>query len=125
MELLKWCRLQWDRVLGGLGMAGGVVMLLVGWAHVSSTEFVAAQIPYVVSAGLGGLALLMIGATLWLSADVRDEFRSLDRIEDALAQGDGQLAELAHRLEVLEARGTGVVPESTNGSKTPRRTVRS
>jgi hypothetical protein len=116
VELVRWCRLQWDRVLGVAAMAVGVIMLLVGWAKVSGTEFVAVQVPYVVSAGLGGLVAMVIGATLWLSADLRDEFRALDRIESALQDGDDELAALAKRVAGLE----GNVVSEPNGARGAR-----
>jgi hypothetical protein len=91
MELFKWLRLQWDRVFGCAFVVTGAVALLTGWSKVSATAYPAEQIPYVVSAGLGGLFLLGVGATLWHSADLRDEWRKLDRLEeklDALAAND-------------------------------------
>jgi hypothetical protein len=91
MELWKWLRLQWDRVTGCAFVLTGAVALLTGWSKVSATPYPAEQIPYVVSAGLGGLFLLGVGATLWHSADLRDEWRKLDRLEeklDALAAAD-------------------------------------
>ena len=91
MELLKWLRLQWDRVFGCAFVVTGAVALLTGWSKVSATPYAAEQMPYVVSAGLGGLFLLGVGATLWHSADLRDEWRKLDRLEeklDALAATD-------------------------------------
>ena len=84
MELFKWLRLQWDRVLGATAVLTGAVALLTGWSKVSATPYPAEQIPYVVSAGLGGLFLLGVGATLWHSADLRDEWRKLDRLEEKL-----------------------------------------
>ena len=84
MELLKWLRLQWDRVFGGAFVVVGAVALLTGWSKVSATPYPAEQMPYVVSAGLGGLFLLGLGATLWHSADLRDEWRKLDRLEEKL-----------------------------------------
>lgn len=84
MELLRWLRLQWDRVLGVAAIVTGAVALLVGWSKVSATAYPAEQIPYVVSAGLGGLFLLGLGATLWHSAALSDEWRKLDRLEERL-----------------------------------------
>jgi hypothetical protein len=84
MELFKWLRLQWDRVLGVTAVASGAIALVVGWAKVSGTPYPAEQIPYVVSTGFGGLFLLGVGATLWHSADLRDEWRKLDRLEARL-----------------------------------------
>jgi hypothetical protein len=84
MELFKWLRLQWDRVFGAAAVITGAVALLTGWSKVSATAYPAEQIPYLVSAGLGGLFLLGVGATLWHSADMRDEWRKLDRLEEKL-----------------------------------------
>src|ERR1041384_8862514 len=84
MELIKWLRLQWDRVCGAAFVITGAVALLTGWSKVSATPYPAEQIPYVVSAGLGGLFLLGVGAALWHSADLRDEWRKLDRLEEKL-----------------------------------------
>jgi hypothetical protein len=102
VELVKWCRLQWDRVLAVAAMVAGVVVLVLGWVGVSSTELVAKQVPYVMSGGLGGLVLLMIGGTLWLSADFRDEWRALDRLEERLADESGAEEELARLRALLE-----------------------
>ncbi|MDQ3294402.1 MAG: hypothetical protein M3527_08140 [Actinomycetota bacterium] len=103
-------------------MGLGVLLLVVGWIEVSSTEFVAAQIPYVVSAGLGGLVALMLGGTLWLSADLRDEWRVLDRIDQKLAEGDELVEALEGRLAELEERVAASPAQPANGSVTaPRR----
>jgi hypothetical protein len=44
------------------------------------------QLPYILSGGLFGLALIMMGTGLWLSADIRDEWRRIDRLEDTLTE---------------------------------------
>ena len=84
MDLVNLIRNLWDRVAAGVLVTLGALVLLLGWLGVSSTEFPAEQIPYVVSGGLAGLLLAGVGATLWLSADLRDEWRKLDRLEQAL-----------------------------------------
>ena len=84
MDLTRLLRAQWDRVAAWLMIAGGLISLLVGWYGVSHTAYLAEQMPYVVSAGLFGLFLLGLGATTWLSADLRDEWRKLDQIADLL-----------------------------------------
>jgi hypothetical protein len=105
-------------------MAVGVVLLIVGWIDVSGTEFVAKQIPYVISAGLGGVVALLIGGTLWLSADLRDEWRVLDRMEEHLVKGDELVDELEARIAVLEERvGSDQTPRDpeANGGGLHRR----
>ncbi|MBW8826040.1 MAG: hypothetical protein JF603_06800 [Acidobacteria bacterium] len=84
MELMTFVRNQRDRVAAWLAIGLGVLALVVGWFGVSGTPFPAEQLPYVVTGGLGGLFLLGIGALLWLSADLRDEWRKLDAIEQLL-----------------------------------------
>lgn len=80
MELLNWLRNQWDRAGAWVLVSGGAAALLVGWLGVSRTPYTVEQIPYIVSGGLGGIFLLGLGAMLWLSADLRDEWRVLDEI---------------------------------------------
>lgn len=84
MDLMAWLRAQWDRVLAWALIGVGAIALLVGWLGVSHTAYLVEQIPYVISAGLVGIFLLGLGATIWISADLRDEWRKLDRIDRAL-----------------------------------------
>jgi hypothetical protein len=88
---LVWARLQWDRLLAGLATLAGAILLIVGWAHISGTGFVSEQLPYLASEGLGGVFLLGVGGMLWLSADMRDQWRELRGIRARLD------AEAAHR----------------------------
>ena len=81
MGLLHYIRNQWDRVGAWVCIVAGVVALVVGYLGVSGTLDTAKQIPYVVSGGMAGLFLLGLGALLWLSADLRDEWRKLDSID--------------------------------------------
>jgi hypothetical protein len=85
MDLLTWLRHEWDRAGAGVAIAAGGIALVLGWVGVSGTGITAEQIPYVVSGGLGGLFLLGLGAMLWLSADMRDEWRVLEEIRAAAA----------------------------------------
>lgn len=96
---MKLLRTQWDRVAAWVAVAAGGLALLVGWFGVSGSVLPAEQLPYILSGGLGGLALIAVGATLWLSADLRDEWTELHAIarqlEDAPAEpaADGPAAE--------------------------------
>jgi hypothetical protein len=62
---------------------GGLAILL-GWVGVSGHAYLANQLPYLISGGIGGIFLLGVGATMWISSDLRDEWQKLDRLEQAL-----------------------------------------
>jgi hypothetical protein len=83
---LRALKAQWDRILAiGLSIAG-VVFLVVGCLGVNNSVLLAEQTRYITTGGIGGIFLLGFGATLWISADLRDEWRKLDRIERALGK---------------------------------------
>jgi hypothetical protein len=79
-----WLRAEWDRVAGVGLIALGGVLLILGWVGVSDSAYVAEQVAYVVSGGVGALFCLGLGVGLLLSADMHDEWRKLDRIEAVL-----------------------------------------
>jgi peptidoglycan/LPS O-acetylase OafA/YrhL len=82
----SWLRVQWDRV-GAVGAAlVGLAALALGWAGVSGTPHIAEQLPYFISGGLVALFFLGMAVTLWLSADMRDEWRELRALRLILAQ---------------------------------------
>ena len=86
MDLKSYLRTQRDRVGAIVLVAAGAVALLFGWIGVSGTALSHEQLPYLVSGGLVGIILVGVGATLWLSGDLRDEWRKLDLLEQALAE---------------------------------------
>ena len=108
-DILRWARTQWDRVSAVTCAVAGAVALAVGWVRVSGEVYPAAQIPYVISGGLVGIFLVGVGGVLWLSADLRDEWRELHRIEEHLAARPLEPSTPAP----LEANGHGARPDRT------------
>ena len=97
MEQAKWLRLAWDRVLALGSIAVGALTLTIGWIGVSGEVFPSKQLPFLISGGIGGVFFLGLGALFWLSADLRDEWTELVRIEGALnrlADSEGGAAEI-------------------------------
>ena len=82
VEFLSWVRDQWDRVGAAVLVVAGALALLFGWLGISDAVLPSEQLPYLLSGGLFGVFLLGLGATLWLSADLRDEWRKLDHLEE-------------------------------------------
>jgi hypothetical protein len=84
MNLWTWLRSEWDRVAGFALVGVGALLLLLGYLGVKSSPFVAEELAYIASGGLGGLFSLGLGVGLLMSADLHDEWRKLDRIEAAM-----------------------------------------
>jgi hypothetical protein len=80
----EWVRYQWHRLLAILAAIAGAVLLIFGWIGVSGASLTTEQIPYLASGAVGGLFALGLAATLWLSADLGDEFAKLDQIYQSL-----------------------------------------
>jgi hypothetical protein len=97
MELVKLFRNQWDRTSAVVAVAAGLFTLALGWVGASGTRKVPDQIPYIISGAVLGLFLLGVGATLWLSADLRDEWRELERLEQVLGTIAGAPAAAGER----------------------------
>jgi hypothetical protein len=110
MEMKRFVQTNVDRVVAVVLTAAGGVAIVVGWFGVSRTGLAAQQIPYVISGGLGGIALIAIGCTVWLSADLQDEWRRLDALDE--------------RLGELSTARAHAAAAADNGRTTPARTRR-
>jgi hypothetical protein len=105
----------------GMGlMAVGLLSLLITWAQIKDINNIAAQIPYVASGGLLGVALAVIGSvalftgtkaasatdatTEELAAQVADLQQQLKWTGDAVEQIADYLNELAGQNDVGRAR---------------------
>jgi phage terminase large subunit-like protein len=72
-------RNQWAKLGGVLGVVyciAGFVLIFFGWNGTASNDRVEAQLPYVVSGGIAGLALVVLGAALIVAHSLRT-----DRVE--------------------------------------------
>jgi len=83
VNIMQWTRNQWDRVGAVTLFVVGALAVLFGWLGVSRSAYSAESLPYIVSGGFFGLLAMGAGGVLWLSADLRDEWRTLDSIEQA------------------------------------------
>ena len=86
MDFYRWVRTQWDRAAAIALVVVGLILLILGWVGVSGVTLPTEQIPYLASDGLLGIFALGVAATLWLSADLRDEWRKLDRLQTLLTR---------------------------------------
>jgi len=103
MDMKLFLQANWDRVIGWSGVLLGCVAIWLGYRGVSGTALSYQQIPYLISGGVFGLALIGVGSTALLSADLRDEWRKLDKLEETIRRagqlpGTGDAADLAVKL---------------------------
>lgn len=99
MDVMTKLRSQTDRTLAVVAGLAGVVVLIIGWLGVSGTAYPAEQLPYIISGGIGALFLLGMSTALWLSADLHDEWRKLDRIEQAILQAGAAEMPVAYAVD--------------------------
>jgi hypothetical protein len=76
--------------LGVLVAAAGFVMLVIGWSDVAGTVDVGRQMPYLMSTGLPGVALVMVGLVM-VNVSIRrqdsaERSRQMSALTEALAQ---------------------------------------
>lgn len=83
MDCVSWLRTQWDRALAWSLIALGAVLVVTGGLQSRAAWTVADQLSFILSAGLGGALAIAAGATLLLSAGLRDEWRRLYQLQGA------------------------------------------
>lgn len=64
----------------------GALLVLVGYLGVSREAIVSKQIPYVVSGGIGGILLAVLGAYFLGTEELRKDSGRLDRLEDMVLE---------------------------------------
>ncbi len=125
-----------ERRLGAAGAAlgvAGIVLVVIGWVGTSRTILVAGQIPYVVSGGLLGLALVFLGGFLyfgyWLSMLLREgrersdhDHAEMARMNSELERANRSLLTIANLLEAgavaaAPARRRPISPMTRSGSR--------
>lgn len=89
MDGMTWAKANWDRIAGWSLIAVGAVLLLVGAARVADAGYLADQLSFLMSAGLGGLGAVVLGSAFLITAGLHDEWRKLDDLEGALRDAPG------------------------------------
>jgi hypothetical protein len=117
MEMKTFLRANLDRVVAVVLVVAGVLALIVGWVGVSGTGLAAEQLPYLISGGLGGIGMIAVGCTMWVSADLQDEWRRLDALEE-------RLGELRKAAAATSAEAVAVEVDVTEPIPAPARTRR-
>jgi len=102
-------RTTWASMGGKLGMgfaAGGFLLILLAWNGAAGLDYTQGQMPYLISGGLGGVGLIVLGAALIVTESVRRDRAELERRISELSSALGRLAPSA--AAAAPARSTTV-----------------
>jgi hypothetical protein len=117
MGLVKRAQSQWDRVAGTAIVLGGLGVLIAGCVGVAAAAETRDQLSYLISGGILGLFLLGLGATLWLSADLRDEWRKMDHLQASVDALSATLASAGRAIDISQpaTNGAALVAAGSDG----------
>jgi len=107
-------KLRWDKLGGLLGILYclvGALLIFLGWNGAASYDRVSAQIPYVVSGGIAGLALVVLGSALLIAQSHRGDRAALQATLEDLRDALGRVAAAEEVVAVAHGAGlaSGVV----------------
>ena len=108
-DLWAWV---WTSVRPFVGWAlalAGAIALFVGWFGISGESLTAKQLPYLVSAGLTGVALFILAGVFLATDDVRRQF--------------ARIAELERKVDDLYSLFVAELSSSTPTTPQPRGTL--
>jgi hypothetical protein len=112
-------KIGWGKLGGQLAIGyilAGLLLVFLGWNGAASYDNVSAQIPYVVSGGLGGLALVVIGAGLMVAQSNRADRAALQSTLDELREAVDRMAAGAAGATSGALSWTSGVAASSGGS---------
>ncbi|HVX17195.1 MAG TPA: hypothetical protein VHA73_04110 [Acidimicrobiales bacterium] len=103
-------------IIGGILAPIGILLVFVGWYGAAHSPYLFQQIPYLISGGLLGLALVFAGGFFyfahWMTEAVREQRRQASRVIDAIDRLETTLRSMAtpaHDRTNGAARGVGAV----------------
>lgn len=107
----------WQLVVGGLCIFGGSAALYLGWYGAAHTRDVTDQVPYMISGGLLGVGLLILGGSFYFSYYVSQLHAATRRQQRALEQAVARLSAIAAVPTAALGGAAGPGPESPNGDR--------
>jgi hypothetical protein len=117
--LWRWVGRAVRPYVGWILIGAGALVLLIGWFGVSREALPGKQIPYLVSGGIGGVFLAVLGAYFLGTQEMRNDSGRLDRVERMVEELH---AALLHRPDAPVV-DTVADAAAANGSEAPARRV--
>jgi len=95
----------------GIGLAAvGLLAIAVGWNGAAGQLSILGQVPYIISGGLIGLALVILGAAMLVVQNAREDRAlleaKLDLLAEAFLEGQGRRADAPRDLSGLVVAGS-------------------
>lgn len=116
------------RIAAGLLIVAGLVAVLVGYLGIRDESEVVLQLPYAISGGVGGLAVILLGAVTLIYSQMREQAQHAAEVVDSLEEWkEAALTEVRQFLEeaTIEVDLADVVqPPATNGKGSRARKAR-
>lgn len=99
-------KLRWSTLGGQLGIGfcvAGLVLIFLGWNGAASYDRAESQIPYIISGGIAGVALVMIGAAVLVVQAHRANRAAME-------------ADIAELREAVDRLARGATPKVAGGA---------
>lgn len=117
--LWRWVGRAVRPYVGWILIGAGALVLLIGWFGVSREALPGKQIPYLVSGGIGGVFLAVLGAYFLGTQEIRSDSGRLDRVERMVEELHAALLQRPD-APALDAQ---VGEPAANGAEAPARRV--
>jgi hypothetical protein len=113
-------------IIGVVLVVAGFFSLLLGWRGAARTLNIPVQIPFLVSGGLGGIALIGMGLGLCnLTASRREAAREITRLQGLVDEAAKLLSAVELRRLRERANASKPKPATTRARRSPKEGTRS
>lgn len=119
--LWRWVGTALRPWVGWILIGVGALFMLLGWFGVSREAIPAKQIPYLVSGGIGGVFLAVLGAFFLGTQEMRNDSGRLDRLEQMVTELHLVLLRRSDAPQVPDV--TSELEVSANGTRARARRV--
>ena len=82
----RWVAAATRPVAGWILVGAGALVILLGYLGVANEALVAKQLPYLISGGIGGVALVAVGTYFLGTEEIRRDSGRLDRLEQMVGE---------------------------------------
>jgi multisubunit Na+/H+ antiporter MnhG subunit len=113
---------RWLMIAGAAMVIIGLPVIILGWWGAARTPYTFEQLPYLISGGLLGLALALLGGLFyfayWITRQIQETRRQADQTREALGEIRDLLAGgvIAMSAEKAHATGNGTFVATAKGS---------